>query len=137
MNKIFLIGRLTKNPDLRYTPSGAAVCEFRLAVDRRFKNQNGEKETDFINIVVWNKPAENCAKYLSKGRQTAVEGRLQIRSFDGKDGQRQWVTEVVADNVEFLSSGQGSNGNQNTGGYDSGYGDLGEEVTFDDNDVPF
>ena len=97
MNKIFLIGRLTKDPELRYTPSGAAVCSFTLAVDRRFTNQSGEREADFINIVVWNKAAENCAKYLSKGRQAAVEGRLQIRSFDGNDGQRKWVTEVIAD----------------------------------------
>ena len=141
MNKVFLIGRLTADPELRYTPSGAAVCNFRLAVDRRFTNQNGEREADFFNIVVWNKAAENCAKYLSKGRQVAVDGRLQNRSFDGNDGQRKNVTEIVADNVEFLSNGQGkqqSNGNDDHG-YNGGYVDmgLGEEVVFDDNDVPF
>ncbi len=146
MNKIFLIGRLTKDPELRYTPSGAAVCSFTLAVDRRFTNQNGEREADFINIVVWNKAGENCAKYLSKGRQTAVEGRLQIRSFDGNDGQRKWVTEVIADNVEFLSNGQGqeqgggapqrSAERSNGGGGDS-MASLGEEIAFDESDVPF
>ena len=133
MNKIFLIGRLTKDPELRYTPSGAAVCSFTLAVDRRFTSQSGEREADFINIVVWNKAAENCAKYLSKGRQIAVEGRLQIRSFDGNDGQRRWVTEVIADNVEFLGNGQGGSGDKNKQQDD----DWGQEITFDSNDVPF
>ena len=141
MNKIFLIGRLTKDPELRYTPSGAAVCSFTLAVDRRFTSQSGEREADFINIVVWNKAAENCAKYLSKGRQIAVEGRLQIRSFDGNDGQRRWVTEVIADNVEFLGSGQSQNSSSDQNpmprSNDLGYGDLGQEIVFDDNDVPF
>lgn len=130
MNKIFLIGRLTKNPELKYTPSGAAVCSFTLAVDRRFTSQSGGREADFINIVVWNKAAENCAKYLSKGKQTAVEGRLQIRSYDGNDGKKRWVTEVVADNVEFLSNGQGQGKQQDSD-------EWGEEVTFDSNDVPF
>lgn len=109
MNKIFLIGRLTKEPELKYTPSGAAVCSFTLAVNRHFTSQDGEREADFIPIVVWNKVAENCAKYLSKGHQAAIEGRLQIRSFDGSDGQRRWITEVVADNVEFLNGAAGSN----------------------------
>ena len=131
MNKIFLIGRLTKDPELRYTPSGAAVCSFTLAVDRRFTSQNGEREADFINIVVWNKAAESSAKYLSKGRQTAVEGRLQIRSYDDKDDQRRWVTEVIADNVEFLGNGQGQ------GGQNKQDDDWGQEITFDSNDVPF
>lgn len=130
MNKIFLIGRLTKDPELRYTPSGAAICSFTLAVDRRFASQNGEREADFINIIVWNKTAESSAKYLSKGRQTAVEGRLQIRSYDDKDGQRRWVTEVVAENVEFLSNGQGKQQEQDNG-------DWGQEITFSDGDVPF
>ena len=88
-----------------------------------------------------NKAAENCAKYLSKGRQTAVEGRLQIRSYDDKDGQRRWVTEVVAENVEFLGSGQNQNGSANQSpmprSNDLDYGDLGQEIEFDDNDVPF
>ena len=130
MNKIFLIGRLTKDPELRYTPSGAAVCSFTLAVGRRFTSQSGEKEADFINIVVWNKTAESSAKYLSKGRQAAVEGRLQIRAYDDKDGQRRWVTEVIADNVEFLGNGQGKQQEQDNE-------DWGQEIVFDSSDVPF
>ncbi len=141
MNHITLIGRLTKDPELKYTSSGTAVCSFTLAVNRRFTSQNGEKEADFIPVVVWNKAAENCAKYLSKGRQTAVEGRLQIRSYDDKDGQRKRVTEVVAENVEFLGSGQSQNslaGQSHTErSNDMGYGDLGQEIMFDDNEVPF
>lgn len=141
MNKIFLIGRLTKDPELKYTQSGTAVCNFTLAVDRRFTSQSGEKEADFISIVVWNKAAENCAKYLTKGRQTAVEGRLQIRSYDGKDGQKRWVTEVVAENVEFLSSGQNQSASggqpQTATNGNSNYGDLGQEIVFSDDDIPF
>lgn len=143
MNKIILIGRLTKDPDLRYTPNGAAVCSFTLAVDRR-ANQNGEREADFINIIVWNKSGENCAKYLQKGRQAAVEGRLQIRSYDGSDGQRRWVTEVIADNVEFIGSAAGANpsggrsDNQTSGGgFDNAMAGLGEEIIFGDDEVPF
>lgn len=116
MNKVILIGRLTRDPELRYTPSGAAVCNFTIAVDRPFNSQTGEKEADFIDIVVWNKSAENVAKYMTKGRQIAVEGRLQIRSYDGNDGQRHWRTEVVANQVEFLGSGNGNAG----GGYQGG-----------------
>ena len=104
LNRIVLIGRLTKDPEMRYTPmSGIAVTTFTLAVDRNHKNAQGEKETDFINIVVWRKQAENCANYLAKGSMAAVDGRLQIRSYEGQDGQRRWITEVVADNVRFLS----------------------------------
>ena len=93
---------------------------FRIAVDRPFNSQSGEREADFINIVVWNKAAENTAKYMSKGRQIAVEGRLQIRSYDGNDGQRRWVTEVVADRVEFLGGGSGNAGGGNYGGNNYG-----------------
>lgn len=161
MNKVILIGRLTADPELRYTPSGAAVCSFRIAVDRPFNSQSGEREADFINIVVWNKAAENTAKYMSKGRQIAVEGRLQIRSYDGNDGQRRWVTEVVADRVEFLGGGSGNAGGGNYGGNnyggqpqnnyqrqndqfsqpavpaDNGLGSFGTEVSFSDEDLPF
>lgn len=101
MNKIILIGRLTKDPDLRYTTNGTAVCSFTLAVDRRLKRE-GEQSTDFINIVVWNKQGENCANYLSKGKMAAVEGRLQIRSYAADDGQKRYVTEVAAQSVQFL-----------------------------------
>lgn len=131
LNRIILIGRLTKDPDLRYTPNGVGVAKFTLAVDRNFKNQQGEKETDFINIVVWQKQAENVANYLSKGKMAAVDGRLQIRSFEGQDGQRRWVTEVVAETVRFLSpkgDGDGSSGSSDF---------IGEEIQMPDDDLPF
>ncbi len=101
LNKVVLIGRLTKDPDLRYTQSGIAVARFTLAVDRGFKNQDSEKQADFIPITVWRNAAENCAKYLAKGRLVAVSGRIQTGSYD-KDGQRHYTTEVVADEVTFL-----------------------------------
>ncbi len=102
MNHVVLIGRLTRDPELRYTPNGVAVVTFDLAVDRPMLNQQGQREADFIRIVAWQKQAENCANYLKKGSQTAVQGRLQIRSYEAQDGQRRWVTEVVANNVQFL-----------------------------------
>jgi len=137
LNRIVLIGRLTKDPELRYTPNGKAVAGFTLAVDRPFKNQQGERETDFINIVVWGSQAENCANYLSKGKLAAVDGRLQIRTFDGQDGQRRWVTEVVADNVRFLSPKGGSESPKGGSESSVGPGNMGNEVDFSDDDIPF
>lgn len=127
LNRIVLIGRLTRDPELRYTPNGRAVCSFTLAVDRPFANQEGNREADFINIVVWSKQGENCAQYLAKGRLAAVDGRLQIRSYDGNDGQRRYVTEVVADNVRFLpgrndGGGENRGGGRNSNNDDSGFG---------------
>ena len=105
LNRIVLIGNLTKDPELRYTPAnGVAVATFTLAVNRRVAPQGGKRETDFVPIVVWRVQAENCAKYLGKGSKVAVEGRLQIRSYEDKEGQRRTVAEVVADNVQFLDS---------------------------------
>jgi single-strand DNA-binding protein len=104
LNRVILIGRLTRDPELRYTPSGVAVAQFTLAVDRPFTNQQGEREADFIPIVTWRKLAETCANYLSKGRLTAVEGRIQVRNYENNEGRRVYVTEVVADNVRFLES---------------------------------
>lgn len=130
MNKIILIGRLTKDPELKYTPNGKAVTSFTLAVNRNFSGYDGKKEADFINIVVWNKPAENCAQYLAKGKQAAVEGRLQIRTYDGNDGHKRWVTEVVADHVEFLSSKSEKKQSDDSTGF-------GQEIEFDECDVPF
>lgn len=98
LNRCILIGRLTKDPELRYTQSGKAVCTFTLAVDRRF-----EKQTDFINIIVWNKMGETCANYLGKGKLAAVDGELHLRSYDTKDGRKATATEIVADQVRFLS----------------------------------
>lgn len=105
MNTVILIGRLTRDPELRYSKNGVAVANFTLAVDRQFANQAGEKETDFIPIVVWQKLAETCANHLRKGRLVAVEGRLQIRTYE-KDGQKRYASEVVARSVQFLDRAQ-------------------------------
>ena len=108
MNKVFLIGRLSRDPDLRHTSSGMAVCQINVAISRR-TGQGKDPETDFINVVVWDKQAENVAKYLAKGRQIAVEGRIQTRSYDNNEGKKTYVTEVVASNVEFLGSASDNN----------------------------
>jgi len=102
LNRIVLIGRLVRDPELRYTPNGVATCSFSLAVDRPFVNQRGERETDFIDIVTWRKLAETCGQHLQKGRLVAVDGRLQVRSYETPDGQKRRVAEVVADTVRFL-----------------------------------
>ncbi|HEL8145399.1 TPA: single-stranded DNA-binding protein [Listeria monocytogenes] len=104
MNRVILVGRLTKDPDLRYTPAGAAVATFTLAVNRTFTNQQGEREADFINCVVWRKPAENVANFLKKGSMAGVDGRVQTRNYEGNDGKRVYVTEIVAESVQFLES---------------------------------
>ena len=115
MNKVVLIGRLTRDPELRYTQSNIPAASFTLAVNRNFQNQNGEREADFINIVMWRKQAETAKKYLAKGSLIAVEGRIQTRNYDGADGKKVYVTEVVADNFEFLESkGQRANNNIET-----------------------
>ena len=141
MNKVMLIGRLTKDPELRYTQSGTAVASFTLAVNRRFSNQSGEREADFINCVAWQKSAEFVANYFRKGQQMALEGRLQVRSYDGNDGQRRWVTEVVAEQIEFVGSknenGSGRQDYQNNNASAGSSLGLGEEIVFDDNDLPF
>ena len=103
MNRVELIGRITRDPELRYTSSNIATARFTLAVNRPFQSQNGEQGTDFINIVVWRKQAENVKKYVSKGSLVAVEGRIQTGSYE-KDGQRIYTTDVVADSVQFLES---------------------------------
>ena len=133
LNRVVLIGRLTKDPELRYTPSGVAVASFTLAVDRNFKNAQGEREADFIPCVVYRQLAELCASYLTKGKMAAVDGRLQIRAYDGQDGQKRWVTEVVAENVRFLSPKDGENSRQ---AYTSTGEAYGREVSLDD-DIPF
>ena len=103
MNKVCLIGRITRDPELRYTSSNIPSVRFTLAVNRTFQNQNGEREADFINIVAWRNQAENVKKYVSKGSLVAVEGRIQTGSYE-KDGQKVYTTDVVADNVQFLES---------------------------------
>lgn len=102
LNRVILIGRSTREPELRFTGSGTAVANFTLAVDRPFLNARGERETDFIRVVVWRKLAETCANYMGKGRLVAVEGRLQVRSYQTPEGQTRTATEVVADTVRFL-----------------------------------
>ena len=104
MNKVFLIGNLTRDPEMRSTTSGLPVCNFSIAVNRRFKNaQTGQQETDFINIVAWRQLAELCGRYLAKGRKVAVVGSIQTRSYEAQDGSKRTSVEVVADEVEFLS----------------------------------
>ncbi len=113
LNKIIIMGRLTRDPELRRTGSGTAVTSFSMACDRDFKSQSGEKETDFIEVVAWKNTAEFVSKYFSKGRMAVVEGRLQIRDWTGKDGNKRTTAEVVADNVYFADSKRSeSNDNQ-------------------------
>lgn len=161
INRVILTGRLTKDPELRYTPKGVPVATFTLAVNRTFSNQQGEKETDFINCVVWRRQAENAANFLKKGSLAGVDGRLQTRNYEGQDGKRVYVTEVLAESVQFLepkgsgsgqgqnpgkkqgqSQGRNQNGNSNNG---SNHLDLGNPDPFagggtidiSDDDLPF
>ena len=106
LNRIVLIGRLTREPELRFTSTGTAVANFTLAVDRQRPNSQGEREADFIRIVVWGKQGETCSNYLGKGRLVAVDGRLQVRTYQGQDGQNRTAAEVVAENVRFLDRAQ-------------------------------
>jgi single-strand DNA-binding protein len=134
LNRVVLVGRLTKDPELRYTPSGVAVATFTLAVNRTFTNQQGEREADFLNCVIWRKQAENVANFLKKGSLAGVDGRLQSRSYEDQSGKRVYVTEVVAESVQFLepkgASGGGNNNynnNNNSGGYP---GNSGNQTPF-------
>ncbi len=159
MNKVFLIGRLTRDPELRYTGNNTAVASFSLAVNRNFTNQAGEREADFINIVVWRKQAENVKNYLSQGSQVAIDGRIQVRSYDTEDGQKRYVTEVVADNVEFLGSKASTNRSDGTNNQESQeptpydfaessepkktdvdsnpFADFGNSIEISDDELPF
>ena len=164
MNKVILIGRLSRDPELRTTPSNLSVATFSIAVSRPFNPQNGQSEADFINCVVWRKQAENLARYCHKGSQIAVEGRIQTRNYQAQDGSRRYVTEVLCDNITFLGS---KDDNQNGGFSNNSYQmpvnnnmsyqamaqdianmptmditedpfkDFGEEVTLSDDDLPF
>lgn len=165
MNKVILIGRLSRDPELRTTPSNLSVATFSIAVSRPFVSQGGQPETDFINCVVWRRQAENLAKYCHKGSQIAVEGRIQTRNYTAQDGSKRYVTEVMCDNITFLGS---KDTNVQSGGapyqanYDNGGGnnfeapvmeptpsmpttdisedpfkDFGEEITLSDDDLPF
>jgi len=142
LNRVILIGRLTRDPELRYTPAGVAVTQFNLAVDRPFTNVNGERETDFIGIVTWRQLAETCANYLKKGRLIAVEGRIQVRHYENNEGKRVYVTEVVADNVRFLESNRDQSNQQSSQEYtpprrNDPFYDDGKQVDISDDDLPF
>ncbi|EAE8611794.1 single-stranded DNA-binding protein [Listeria monocytogenes] len=159
MNRVVLVGRLTKDPDLRYTPAGAAVATFTLAVNRPFKNGQGEQEADFIQCVVWRKPAENVANFLKKGSLTGVDGRVQTRNYEGNDGKRVYVTEIVAESVQFLEPKQNAvkgstpNNNQNEASYSNNnkngsyrasssqnsdsFANEGKPIDISDDDLPF
>ena len=159
MNKAILIGRLTRDPELRTTPTGRNVCQFSVAVSRNFTNTNGEREADFINCVVWDKQAENLVKYQKKGNQIAVEGRIQTRNYDDKDGKKVYVTEILASNISFLDSkGTSATGNtsfnnlpeppmEDTSSNNSNmetvsvekdpFEAFGDSIEISDNDLPF
>lgn len=164
LNRVILIGRLTRDPELRYTPAGVAVTQFTLAIDRPFSNQqNQQREADFLNIVTWRQLAETCANYLRKGRLTAVEGRIQVRNYENNEGKRVYVTEIIADNVRFLESsnsggnreeapseggrsynnsgGNGGGGSRNNGGNtrdnSDPFSDDGKPIDISDDDLPF
>lgn len=164
LNRVVIVGRLTRDPDLRYTPTGVAVANFTVAANRPFTNQQGNRDADFINCVVWRKPAENLANYMKKGNLIGVDGRLQSRSYEGQDGKNVYVTEVVADSVQFLEpksssqgGGQGSSGFQPNQSYnqnqnqnqnqsksqnqnqqqDNPFKNDGEPIDISDDDLPF
>lgn len=113
INRVVLVGRLTKDPELRYTPSGMAVTRFTVAVNRTFTNQQGEREADFINCVAWRKQAENLANFMKKGSLIGIDGRIQTGSYDGQDGKKVFYTEVVAESIQFLEPKNTSNSTQN------------------------
>lgn len=154
MNNVVLVGRLTRDPELRTTPNGIATCQISLAVNG-IPNANGERTTDFINIVVWRRQAENVAKYCSKGSQVGVVGRIHTRSYEANDGSKRYVTEVVADNVTFLGSNNSNRGtsqfSDSMPDYSTGdqqpmpttditedpFKDFGSEVVLSDDDLPF
>lgn len=152
LNRAVLVGRLTKDPDLRYTQSGVAVANFTVAADRPFSNQQGNREADFINCVVWRKPAENLANYMSKGFLVGVDGRIQTRTFETKDGKTAFVTEVVAESVQFLEpknsprrqnstnqapSRENPNQHQGENTQEDPFKDDGEPIDISDDDLPF
>ena len=166
MNKVILIGRLARDPEMRTTPSGVATTSFTIAVQRNYANAQGDREADFISCVAWRKQAENIAKYCSKGSQVAVEGRIQTRNYDAQDGTKRYVTEVIADNVSFLggrstssesssyaannynnvSNTNDSMSSNNFGGSndivttnlsEDPYANMGSAVALSDDDLPF
>jgi single-strand DNA-binding protein len=154
VNKVILVGNLGADPDMRYTPSGQGVCELRLASSESWNDKNGQRQerTEWHRIVVWGKRAEVCSKYLSKGRQVYVEGRIQTRTYDDKDGNKRYITEIIAADVQFLGGGgrEGAQGGRSGGRSDeapppsdadfgggAGYGGGGGGGGGPDDDIPF
>lgn len=154
MNKAFLIGRLTRDPELRYSSSNAAIVNFSIAIDRQYTSNDGQRQTDFINIVAFQKQAENIKKYIGKGSLVAVDGRIQTRNYEDKDGKRVYVTEVVADRVQFLDSRNSNNSNNESSGDDVSpadfqtdtketnvsddvFADFGSSIEISDDDIAF
>lgn len=131
MNKVMLIGNLTRDPELSTIPNGTSVCKFGIAVNRRFANSEGNRDVDFFNIVAWRALGENCGKFLKKGSKVGVAGQIQTRSYDGKDGEKRNVTEIVADEVEFLNRV----GKDGASGVSDG--DSGDMVPVSDDNLPF
>lgn len=132
MNRVYLIGNLTRDPELASTTSGVSVCRFSIAVQRRFSNAEGEREADFFNIVVWRAQGENCHKYLKKGSKCAVCGSLQNRSYDANDGTKRTITEIVADEVEFLTTKAGEGADRQPDKKE-----VAELEPIDDDSLPF
>lgn len=134
MNKVIIVGNLTKDPELATTNSGVSVCRFTVAVSRRYQNAEGERETDFINVVVWRGQADNCHRYLKKGSKCGVVGQLQTRSYDAQDGSKRYITEVVADEVEFLNNRNSQDGAEYK---ETKKADVAELEPVDDDSLPF
>lgn len=147
MNKVILIGRLARDPEMRTTASGTNVTRFTIAVTRAYQDQNGERGADFINCVAWRRQAENIAKYCTKGTQVALEGRIQTGSYDAQDGSKRYTTDIICDNVTFL----GSKNSESTSSIprdiepnmptsditEDPFKDFGEEIALSDDDLPF
>ena len=140
LNKIIIMGRLTRDPELRRTGSGTAVTSFSLACDRDFKSQSGDKETDFIEVVAWKNTAEFVSKYFSKGRMAVVEGRLQIRDWTDKAGNKRTTAEVVADNVYFVDSKRSESNDNQKENFNALSGRLSDDfapISEEDGEIPF
>ena len=140
LNKIIIMGRLTRDPELRRTGSGTSVTSFSLACDRDFKSQSGDKETDFIEVVAWKNTAEFVSKYFSKGRMAVVEGRLQIRDWTDKAGNKRTTAEVVADNVYFADSKRSESNDNQRENFNALSGRLNDDfvpISEEDGDIPF
>jgi len=137
MNKVILVGNLTRDPELTETPSGVAVCRFAIAVSRDYANANGTRETDFFNITVWRGRAENCGKYLKKGNKVAIVGSLQTRSYEDKDGIKRNVTDVIANEVEFLTPRSSQSDYEEGEEVVSAKRERPQLEAIDDNQLPF